>query len=75
MLDKNEFGNITGKTFKVLKAEDVATILNVSRSFAYQLMQRGQLHTVRFGHAVRVHPAELERFISQNSFGGTDYPG
>jgi len=74
MVDKNEFGSITGTTFKLLKAEDVATILNVSRSFAYQLMQTGQLHTVRLGHAVRVHPTELERFISQNGFGGPVSP-
>ncbi len=48
----------------LLKGDDVAKILNVSRSFAFQLMQRGEIPTVRLGRAVRVRPSDLERFIT-----------
>ncbi len=48
----------------LLKGDDVARILNVSRSFAFQLMQRGEIPTVRLGRAVRVRPSDLERFIT-----------
>ena len=51
---------------KLLKAQDVADLLNVSRSFAYTLMQSGQLPTVQLGRAVRVRPEDLEEFIQLN---------
>jgi excisionase family DNA binding protein len=47
----------------LLKGDDVARVLQVSRSFAYALMRRGDLRTVRLGHSVRVRPADLEAFI------------
>lgn len=43
----------------------VAEILQVSRSFAYQLMKRGDLPTVRIGHAIRVRAGDLECFIHE----------
>ena len=51
---------------KLLKAEDVAELLSVSRSFAYALMNSGQLPTVQLGRAVRVRPEDLEKFIQLN---------
>jgi excisionase family DNA binding protein len=56
-------------TFRIdqlLKAEEVARILGISRSFAFLLMRRGDITTVRIGRSVRVRPQDLERFISQN---------
>ena len=50
----------------LLKAADVARVLNISRSMAYQLMQRLEIATVRIGRATRVRPQDLERFITQN---------
>lgn len=50
----------------LLKAEDVATILNVSRSYAYLLMENGSLPTVRLGKSCRVRPQDLEDFIERN---------
>ncbi len=47
----------------LLKSEEVAQILHVSRSFAYQLMKRGDIPTVRIGTAVRVRPQDLEHYI------------
>jgi excisionase family DNA binding protein len=40
--------------------------LQVSLSFAYILMQRGDIPTVRLGRAVWVRPEDLEEFISSN---------
>jgi hypothetical protein len=39
---------------QLLLALDVAIILNVSRAFAYLLLQTGQFHEVRLGRDVRV---------------------
>ena len=55
---------------RLLKANEVASYLNISRSKVYSLMQRGELRTVRFGGSVRVRPEDLRDFIEQNlSFG------
>lgn len=51
---------------KLLKAVDVAHILNVSRAYAYQLMQRGEIPTVKIGTACRVRLADLKTYISEN---------
>ncbi len=50
----------------LLKGDQVARILNVSRSYAFLLMQRDEIPTVRLGRSVRVRPSDLERFISES---------
>jgi len=52
---------------KLLKSDEVAEILKVSRSFAYQLMNRGDIPTVRIGSAVRVRVEDLEAYINQKA--------
>ncbi len=54
------------KVKKLLKAEEVAEILNSSKSEAYRLMQTGQLRTVRFGRTVRVREEDLEEFLQRS---------
>ena len=54
---------------QLLKSEEVAKILHVSRSFAYLLMKRGDIPTVHVGNAVRVRPEDLERYINDNATG------
>jgi excisionase family DNA binding protein len=49
----------------LLKGGQVAEILHISRSFAYLLMKRGEIPTVRMGNAVRVRPEDLERYIHE----------
>lgn len=49
--------------FQLLKATQVAQILNVSRAFAYQLMKKGELPTVKMQGAVRVKLEDLRRYI------------
>lgn len=51
---------------KLLKASEVAELLNISRAFAYQLMNRGELRTVAIGTARRVRPKDLQHYIEKN---------
>lgn len=50
----------------LLRATEVARILNVSRAMAYQLMQRGEIRTVRIGAARRVRREDLYVYIQEN---------
>ena len=50
---------------RLLKAVEVAAILNVSRAFAYKLMKEGILRTVVILGARRVRPKDLEEFIEE----------
>jgi excisionase family DNA binding protein len=52
---------------RLLKPMEVAQILNISRSFAYQLLQSGQIPTVKMGKTYRVRPQDLAEFIEKNT--------
>ncbi len=54
-------------TLKLLTAKEVAEILNISKTFAYKLMQTGQLTTVCIGSSRRVRMADLEDFVLRNT--------
>ena len=54
---------------RLLKAVEVAHILNISRSLAYRLLQKGVIPVIRINQSVRVHPRDLERFIAENRSG------
>jgi excisionase family DNA binding protein len=60
---------------RLLKTDEVADILQVSRSFAYQLMQRGEIPSVRIGNAVRVRPEDLQNYISEKALRTPTVPG
>lgn len=59
--------------YRLLKAGEVAACLNVSRSFAYHLIQTGELPTVRLGKACRVRPQDLTEYIEKNLHRQADY--
>jgi excisionase family DNA binding protein len=65
MKDAYEYTN-NNHPAKLLKAIEVAKILNISRAFAYQLMQRGEIRTVVIGTSRRVRPEDLTEFIAEN---------
>jgi excisionase family DNA binding protein len=50
----------------LLKATEVAEILNISRSMAYRLMQTRAIPTVCIGNAKRVRPVDLHNYITVN---------
>ena len=52
---------------KLLKSDEVAEILKVSRSFAYLLMKRGDIPTVRIGSSVRVRSVDLDWYINEKA--------
>ena len=62
------------KIEKLLKGNEVARLLNVSRSFAYLLMQSGHITTVRLGRSIRVRPQDLVEYIEENIHRQTDQP-
>jgi excisionase family DNA binding protein len=51
----------------LLKAPDVARILNISKGAAYKLIQLNQIPSVRINRSVRVKQEDHEEFISDNS--------
>jgi len=63
MNEKIPLNNIESK---LLRAAEVAQVLNVSRAFAYRLMQQGKIRTVVIAKARRVRPVDLQDFINQN---------
>ena len=64
---------ISNVTTNLLKASDVATKLNISRSLAYQLLLTGEIPTVRFNRTVRVIEADLLKFIQQRRSAEKNY--
>ncbi|MCJ7624287.1 MAG: helix-turn-helix domain-containing protein [Anaerolineaceae bacterium] len=50
---------------RLLKPNEVAELLNVSRAMSYHLLQSGQIPVVRINRAVRVKPDDLRSFIEQ----------
>jgi len=51
---------------KLLKSDDIAQLLGVSKSFAYKLIRLGVLPSVRMGRSVRVRQEDLDLFIVSN---------
>lgn len=53
----------------LLTGIEVAKILNISRSQAFTLMQRGDIPTIRIGlKNVRVRMEDLEQYVEDNRF-------
>ncbi len=55
-LGKNEYRCL-------LKASDIAEILNVSKSFVYKVINDGTLRSIRLGKSKRVQYSDLISFI------------
>ena len=53
-------------THRLLKAHEVAERLNISRSLAYRLMQKGQIRAIRINSLIRVSESDLKEFILKN---------
>lgn len=49
---------------RLLTLEEVAGVLNVSPKTLRRRIDAGQLPVIRDGRIVRVHPADLQRYIS-----------
>lgn len=51
---------------RLLKASEVAQILNVSKAHVYNLIASGDLPSVHVGESRRVRPEDLEKYIESN---------
>ncbi len=48
-----------------LKVPEVATVLRIARSRAYELVADGEIPSVRIGCSIRVNRKELERWLEE----------
>ena len=64
-ITKNDYMSLMNP---LLKVQQVAQILNISCSFTYLLIHRGEIPTVTMGTALRIRPADLEQFIANKVF-------
>jgi excisionase family DNA binding protein len=54
---------------RLLSPEDVACACGLSRRAVYRAIARGELRAARLCHRLRVQPAELERWIAEETRG------
>lgn len=54
---------VDGAKGRLLRLDEVAERLSISKSMAWKLVAYGQLRSVKIGRAVRVRPADLEAYI------------
>ena len=57
------------KDERLLKAADIARILNISTALAYRLIQQGEIPGVHVGHAVRVRFSDLDDYVKRRREG------
>lgn len=48
---------------ELLKPDEMADVLKISRAKAYTMLRRGEIPAVRIGSLVRVRRSDLERYI------------
>jgi len=51
---------------QLLRCEEVAEILNVSRTKAYTLMAKNIIPAIRIGHSIRCRLEDLEAYILES---------
>ncbi len=55
---------VGGTAPRLLRVDDIADRLAISRSMAWKLVSSGEMRSVRIGRAVRVRPSDLESYIT-----------
>jgi excisionase family DNA binding protein len=56
------------KQYEYLKVPEVAEVLRIARSRAYELVADGTIPAIRIGRSVRVSRGELERWLSTQRY-------
>lgn len=51
---------------RLLKVSEVAIILGISRSFAYDLVKAGEIPYIRIRQSIRVDREDLDHYIQSN---------
>jgi excisionase family DNA binding protein len=55
---------VDGASGRLLRIEQIADRLSVSRSMAWRIIALGHLRSVRIGRAVRVRPQDLDDYLA-----------
>jgi excisionase family DNA binding protein len=50
---------------ELLRVDEAAAVLSLGRSKTYQLMDAGELQTVKIGRAVRITAASVREYVSR----------
>jgi excisionase family DNA binding protein len=53
------------ENLEYLKVPEVAEILRIARSRAYELVAEGEIPSIRIGRSVRVSRGELDRWLEE----------
>jgi excisionase family DNA binding protein len=51
----------------LLRIEEVAERLSVSRSMAWKIIDGGQLRSLRIGRVVRIRPEDLDAYLADSA--------
>ena len=60
----NVVDQVGGAALRLLRVDDIADRLAISRSMAWKLVSSGEMRSVRIGRVVRVRPADLDSYIA-----------
>ena len=55
---------VDGAEGRLLRLDEVADRLSISKSMAWKLVACGQIRSVRIGRAVRIRPADLDEYVA-----------
>jgi excisionase family DNA binding protein len=58
---------VDGADGRLLRLDEVAQRLAISKSMAWKLVAYGQLRSVRIGRAVRVRPSDVEEYLARST--------
>ncbi len=65
----NQWNNAALETEKrTYTVQEIATILNVGRTTAYQLVDEGYFKTVRIGHTIRISKKSFDEWLDRMDF-------
>ena len=53
---------------RTYKVEEIAEILNIGRTFAYNLVKEGHFKIVRVGNAIRISKRSFDEWLHEQSF-------
>lgn len=59
-------GNVSEQ--RTYKVEDIAVMLNIGRTSAYNLVKEGHFKTVRVGNAIRISKKSFDEWLDAQAF-------
>ena len=60
------YSNSSPNEIQLLNVDEVSVLLKTSKSHIYQLIQRGEIPSIRIGKSVRVREKDLNEFLLKN---------